>query len=97
MKEPRRRVTHSSLPRHRVRLCSLSDTSTPGWLRLPAPRARREDDAPEIVTTVRQARLEICQWLTYYNARRRHSALNYLSPAQFEQRHLRSDTLTSAA
>nr|WP_258018373.1 IS3 family transposase [Streptomyces noursei] len=46
---------------------------------------------------VRQARLEIFQWLTYYNARRRHSALNYLSPAEFEQQRLRADILTIAA
>ncbi|MFI1179118.1 hypothetical protein ACH4UT_06120 [Streptomyces sp. NPDC020799] len=25
------------------------------------------------------------QWLTYYNACRSHSALNYLSPVEFEQ------------
>ncbi|WP_443067512.1 integrase core domain-containing protein [Streptomyces sp. NBC_01426] len=33
----------------------------------------------KLFSTFRQARLEIFQWLTYYNARRRHSALNYLS------------------
>jgi transposase InsO family protein len=34
-----------------------------------------------------QARLEIFRWLTYYNARRRHCALSYLSPMEFEQQH----------
>ncbi|GAA5064942.1 integrase core domain-containing protein [Streptomyces similanensis] len=33
-----------------------------------------------VFTTVRHARLEIFQWLTYYNARRRYSSLGYLSP-----------------
>ena len=32
----------------------------------------------------RQARCEIASYLPYYNTQRRHSALNYLSPAAFE-------------
>ncbi len=31
-----------------------------------------------------QARSEIASYIAYYNNERRHSALNYLSPAQFE-------------
>jgi transposase InsO family protein len=50
-----------------------------------------------LFSTVRQARLEIFQWLTYYNARRRHSSLNYLSPVEFEQQHLQADKLSIAA
>ncbi|MFF4874009.1 IS3 family transposase [Streptomyces sp. NPDC000961] len=49
------------------------------------------------LTTVRQARLEIFQWLTYYNTRRRHSSLGYLSPVEFEQQHQRGRRLTLAA
>lgn len=50
-----------------------------------------------LFSTMRQARLEIFQWLTYYNARRRHSALNYLSPVEFEQQQQRARKLTLAA
>ncbi|WP_267717247.1 IS3 family transposase [Streptomyces sp. CoH17] len=50
-----------------------------------------------VFTTVRQARLEIFQWLTYYNARRRHSSLGYHSPSEFEQQHRAEHRLTLAA
>ncbi|WP_411577348.1 integrase core domain-containing protein [Streptomyces sp. HUAS TT20] len=60
-------------------------------------RASRGRRCTTPFTTMRQARLEIFQWLTYYNTTRRHSALNYLSPAEFEQRHQRERRITLAA
>lgn len=47
--------------------------------------------------TVSQARLELFRWLTFYNARRRHSALSYLSPLEFEQQHQKAARLPLAA
>jgi transposase InsO family protein len=35
--------------------------------------------------TRRQAMDEVIDWLMYYNHRRRHSTLGYLSPMQFEK------------
>ncbi|WP_165978580.1 integrase core domain-containing protein [Actinomadura darangshiensis] len=44
--------------------------------------------------TTAQARLAVFGWLTFYNIHRRHSALGYLSPAEYEKR---STMLTAAA
>ncbi|MFI1183613.1 IS3 family transposase [Streptomyces sp. NPDC020799] len=57
----------------------------------------KREAIPGVFATVSQARLEIFQWLTYYNARRRHSSLGYLSPIEFERQHQRGHRLTLAA
>ncbi|WP_353477053.1 IS3 family transposase [Streptomyces violaceusniger] len=41
--------------------------------------------------------MEKAQWLTYYNARRRHNSLGYLSPIEFEQQHRAEHRITLAA
>ncbi len=37
-------------------------------------------------SSAREARLAVFRWITRYNTRRRHSALGYLSPIDYEQR-----------
>lgn len=51
----------------------------------------------KLFLTMRQARLEIFQWLTYDNARRRDSALCYLSPMEFKQQPYETAELSLAA
>ena len=51
----------------------------------------------KLFATVGQARLELFRWLTFYSARRRHSALFYLSPLEFEQQHQKVAELPLAA
>ncbi|MER5228342.1 IS3 family transposase, partial [Streptomyces flaveus] len=58
---------------------------------------KRETMHTKLFPTMSQARLEIFAWLTYYNARRRHSALSCLSPMEFEQQHHRTAKLSLAA
>ncbi|MER5987597.1 IS3 family transposase [Streptomyces sp. NPDC001787] len=58
---------------------------------------KRETMHGKLFSTMQQAKLEIYRWLTYYNARRRHSALDYLSPIEFEQQHHTTARLQLAA
>jgi transposase InsO family protein len=48
-------------------------------------------------TSKAQTRLELFRWLSYYNRRRRHSALGYLTPAEFGQQLITSRTLSLVA
>ncbi|MER7490999.1 integrase core domain-containing protein, partial [Streptomyces sp. NPDC126497] len=51
---------------------------------------KKEHDQP----TAQAARLAVFRWLGFYNHRRRHSTIGYLTPVAFEQR---STTLAIAA
>lgn len=58
---------------------------------------KRETMHKKLFVTMSQARLEIFEWLTYYNARRRHISLSYLSSMEFEQQHHQQVELSLAA
>jgi len=55
------------------------------------PRKRLVRDKPEVLVyghrfaTHRQAMDEVIDWMTFYNHRRIHSTLGYVSPMQFER------------
>ncbi|MFI6449904.1 IS3 family transposase [Kitasatospora sp. NPDC050543] len=44
-----------------------------------------------------EVRLDVFRWISFYNVRRRHSTLGYLSPVQFEQQTAASPRITLAA
>ncbi|MDH6711416.1 transposase InsO family protein [Kitasatospora sp. MAA19] len=48
-------------------------------------------------TSRSQVRLEVFRWISFYNVRRRHSTLGYLSPIQFEKQTAASRRITLAA
>jgi len=48
-------------------------------------------------TSKPQTRLELFRWLSYYNRRRRHSALGYRTPAEFEQQLITTRELSLVA
>ncbi|MBT2541073.1 integrase core domain-containing protein, partial [Streptomyces sp. ISL-44] len=48
-------------------------------------------------TSKAQTRLELFRWLSYYNRRRRHSALGYRTPAEFEQQLITTRRLSLVA
>jgi transposase InsO family protein len=48
-------------------------------------------------TSKAHTRLELFRWLAYYNRRRRHSALGYRTPVEFEQQLITSRTLSLVA
>jgi putative transposase len=50
----------------------------------------------ERFVTLRQARDEVITWLLWYNQRRMHSTLNYLSPTEFENRWANADSQAAA-
>ena len=46
--------------------------------------------------TRRQAKDEVIDWMTFYNRKRMHSTLGYVSPMDFEQNWRRQQTMMAA-
>lgn len=47
--------------------------------------------------TEHQARIDVFRWIAFYNHRRRHSFLRYVSPAAFEAQAAKADMVSLAA
>ena len=45
---------------------------------------KRETDYQEVFETIKEARMAVFSWLNWYNNKRIHSTIGYMTPAEFE-------------